>query len=108
MIEISLVVFAQEMEFHAFFEGYGPLLKFLTVKLLLSLAYFQKGCVYVLQTVNRFYMFYSSLILYECVLGVFLHWFAWPSDEIFYEEDEKDIEGAGASDPERRPLLEKA
>ena len=23
----------------------------------------------------RFYMFYSSLILYECVLGVFLHWF---------------------------------
>jgi len=120
-----------EMEFHAFFEGYGPLLKFLTVKLLLSLAYFQKGCVYVLQTVNRslpgllqnliatvpfirqlvsfkdseFYMFYSSLILYECVLGVFLHWFAWPSDESFYEEDEKDIEGA--SDPERRPLLEK-
>mmetsp|Transcript_25924 Transcript_25924/g.48680 ORF Transcript_25924/g.48680 Transcript_25924/m.48680 type:complete len:422 (-) Transcript_25924:79-1344(-) len=121
-----------EMEFHAFFEGYGPLLKFLTVKLLLSLAYFQKGCVYVLQTVNRFlpfllqniiasvpfvsqlvsmkdtefYMFYSSLILYECVLGVFLHWFAWPSDESFYEELEHDIGGQGAE--ERKPLLEKA
>lgn len=117
-----------EMEFHDYFESFTPLLKFLTVKLLLSLAYFQKGCVYVLQTVNRslpgllqnvinavpfvkelvsmgdteFYLFYSSLILYECVLGVFFHWFAWPSDETFYGFD---VQGTEA---ETTPLLDKA
>ncbi|CAK9026347.1 unnamed protein product [Durusdinium trenchii] len=117
-----------EMEFHDYFESFTPLLKFLTVKILLSLAYFQKGCVYVLQTVNRslpnllqsviaavpfvkelvsmgdteFYLFYSSLILYECVLGVFFHWFAWPSDEQFYGFE---LEGTEA---EKAPLLEKA
>jgi len=117
-----------EMEFHDYFESFTPLLKFLTVKILLSLAYFQKGCVYVLQTVNRslpgllqniinavpfvkelvsmgdqeFYLFYSSLILYECVLGVFFHWFAWPSDESFYGFDEE------GSEAEKTPLLDKA
>ncbi|CAJ1370878.1 unnamed protein product [Effrenium voratum] len=120
-----------EMEFHTYFQDYGPLLKFMTVKLLLSLAYFQKGCVYVLQTVNRslpgllqsiigkvpfvkelvsmgeteFYLFYSSVILYECVLGVFLHYFAWPSDESFYGLDEETCEGTEA---EKKPLLDKA
>eukprot|EP00930_Biecheleria_cincta_P046112 TRINITY_DN31801_c0_g1_i1.p1 TRINITY_DN31801_c0_g1~~TRINITY_DN31801_c0_g1_i1.p1 ORF type:complete len:431 (-),score=82.03 TRINITY_DN31801_c0_g1_i1:38-1330(-) len=121
-----------EMEFHDFFEGYGPLLKFLTVKLLLSLAYFQKGAVSVMQAVNQtlpqlmqnitgkipllkdlinfddneFYIFYSSLVLYECILGVLLHYFAWPADESFYSvellEEEED---ASATKGEKESLL---
>lgn len=112
-----------EMEFHDFFEGYGPLLKFMTVKLLLSLAYFQKSAVSVLQAVNstlpdlmknitgkiplikdlisfddnEFYIFYSSLVLYECILGVLLHYFAWPADESFYSDELLEGEDASSS-----------
>eukprot|EP00441_Pelagodinium_beii_P041769 CAMPEP_0197628944 /NCGR_PEP_ID=MMETSP1338-20131121/7019_1 /TAXON_ID=43686 ORGANISM="Pelagodinium beii, Strain RCC1491" /NCGR_SAMPLE_ID=MMETSP1338 /ASSEMBLY_ACC=CAM_ASM_000754 /LENGTH=371 /DNA_ID=CAMNT_0043199947 /DNA_START=104 /DNA_END=1216 /DNA_ORIENTATION=+ len=41
-----------EIQFHEYFEGYGPLLKFLTVKFLLSLAYFQSGAVWGIQALN--------------------------------------------------------
>jgi len=110
-----------EIQFHDYFEGYGPLLKFLTVKFLLSLAYFQSGVVWVIQACNealpgvlrsiinkvpfladlvswdesQFYLIYSAIICYECVLGVFLHWFAWPPDENWYavhEDDEGEME----------------
>jgi len=121
-----------EMEFHDFFEGYGPLLKFLTVKLLLSLAYFQKSAVSVLQAVNNtlpdlmrgvtakipiikdlinfdddeFYVFYSSLVLYECILAVLLHYFAWPADESFYSDELLEGEDiAASSSGEKKPLL---
>lgn len=123
-----------EMEFHDFFEGYGPLLKFLTVKLLLSLAYFQKSAVSVLQAVNstlpdlmrgmtakiplikdlinfddnEFYVFYSSLVLYECILAVLLHYFAWPADESFYSDELLEGEDTAASSSgEKKPLLDK-
>eukprot|EP00931_Biecheleriopsis_adriatica_P089999 TRINITY_DN64050_c0_g1_i1.p1 TRINITY_DN64050_c0_g1~~TRINITY_DN64050_c0_g1_i1.p1 ORF type:complete len:426 (+),score=91.14 TRINITY_DN64050_c0_g1_i1:126-1403(+) len=122
-----------EFHFHSYFQGYGPLLKFLTVKILLSLAYFQKGCIYVLQAVNstlpgllqhvvndtpflheivnmeetEFFLLYSSVVLYECVLGVILHWFAWPADESFYNEEPlEDKEGGPAlTKSEQRPLI---
>jgi len=120
-----------EMEFHDFFEGYGPLLKFLTVKLLLSLAYFQKSAVSVLQAVNstlpqlmqnitaqiplikdlisfddnEFYIFYSSLVLYECILGVLLHHFAWPADESFYSDELLEGEDASSTRGEKQSLL---
>jgi len=123
-----------EMEFHDFFEGYGPLLKFLTVKLLLSLAYFQKSAVSVLQAVNNtlpnlmqgmiakiplindlinfddneFYVFYSSLVLYECIVAVLLHYFAWPADESFYSDELPEGKDAAASNSDEKiPLLGK-
>lgn len=122
-----------EVHFHSYFQGYGPLLKFLTVKILLSLAYFQKGCIYVLQAINNslpgllqnaiqsmpvlrelvsmnqteFYLLYSSVVLYECVIGVILHWFAWPADESFYDEaplEEKEG-GPALAESEKKALL---
>ncbi|CAE8643323.1 unnamed protein product [Polarella glacialis] len=122
-----------ESEFHCFFVGYSPLLKFVTVKILLSLAFFQAGAFYAIQTFNKtlpnvlqdvskripfvadilqfndsqFYLFYSSLILYECVLGVLLHWFAWSSSESFYLEHNDVIEGDEEAIAEKTPLVDK-
>eukprot|EP00913_Durusdinium_trenchii_P031598 g29589.t1 len=41
-----------ERTFHKNLEGYNPLLKFITVKIIVSFAYFQKGCFYILQALT--------------------------------------------------------
>lgn len=89
-----------ESTFHSYFEGYRPLLKFITVKIIVSFAFFQKGIFSVLQAFQstlpdaaqrlsnkvpllgdilsfsevEFGLFYDSLMLYECVLICLLHW----------------------------------
>lgn len=117
-----------ESTFHAYFEGYRPLLKFVTVKIIVSLAFFQKGCFIILKTLKQllpegsqtvvnkvpllgdlmhfsevqFELFYDSAIVFECVLIACLHWWAWNANEPWYDDDDAEHEGA---DGERKPLL---
>jgi len=120
-----------ERDFHKYLESYAPLLKFITVKIIVSFAFFQKGTVYVLSAIedtmptaiqglsnkipvvgdilnfsdSEFTLFYSALLLYECVLITLFHWWAWSAEEEWYtecvseEEQEREDE-----DPEKRPL----
>jgi len=115
-----------ESTFHQYFEGYRPLLKFITVKIIVSFAFFQKGIFKVLKALSdtfpkfmqkiihgcpllgdilgfsevRFQLFYDSLILYECILIALLHIWGWSAYEEWYLE-EKEVEDAG----EQAPLL---
>lgn len=109
-----------ESTFHQYFEGYRPLLKFITVKIIVSFAFFQKGIFKVLKALAdtfpkfmqriihgcpllgdilgfsevHFQMFYDSLILYECILIALLHVWGWSASEEWYLED-KEEEGVG-------------
>eukprot|EP00933_Yihiella_yeosuensis_P069597 TRINITY_DN762_c5_g1_i1.p1 TRINITY_DN762_c5_g1~~TRINITY_DN762_c5_g1_i1.p1 ORF type:complete len:434 (-),score=38.82 TRINITY_DN762_c5_g1_i1:194-1495(-) len=120
-----------ETQFHRYFEDYGPLLKFFTVKFLLSLAYFQSGIFHVIQAVTKaapdvvqnvvhgvpflhqlvtfdkmqFYLFFSSLVSYECLLTVILHYFAWPANEPWYGPVSKDSIAQGDEDERARESL---
>lgn len=117
-----------ETTFHSYLQSYRPLLKFITVKIIVSFAFFQKGVVYALRAVEatlpsairnisskvpligdilgfsgpQFVLFYAALLLYECVLIALLHWFAWSAEEEWYSEEEAEKE---VEDPETRPLL---
>jgi len=115
-----------ESTFHMYFEGYRPLLKFITVKIIVSFAFFQKGIYFCLKAFqatlpgtaqgliskvpligtildlseNNFELFYDALILYECILIALLHIWGWSAYEDWYLEDnEEDEEG------ERKPLM---
>jgi hypothetical protein len=123
-----------ESTFHAYLEAYRPILKFITVKIIVSLAFFQKGIFKLLhfvtakspKTMNKvistapflgdiltfsdveFDMFYDSLILYECVIIALLHVWGWSAHEEWYEEDEGEAlnrENSSLADKERMPLL---
>jgi hypothetical protein len=117
-----------ESQFHAYFEGYGPYLKFFAVKVLLSIAYFQSGIFWVLQAISKtlpsllqqavsampflqqlidldtteYYLFFSALVTYECFLTVIIHSLAWPASEEWYNEP-SDEEAEDAA--ERKPIL---
>lgn len=122
-----------ESTFHEYFDGYKPLLKFVTVKIIVSFAFFQKGCFWILQALKQtlpdmaqnlvnkvpflgdmlnftdaqFDLFYDSLIVIECFVIALLHWCAWSAYEPWYQDD--DEKGAGAErDGERKPLLAQA
>jgi len=116
-----------ESTFHVYFESYRPLLKFITVKIIVSFAFFQKGIFYVLQAFHQtlpsmaqrvangvplvgdilsfsegeFQLFYDSLMLYECVLIGVLHWWGWSAFEDWYLDDVRGDE----DEAEKRPLL---
>mmetsp|Transcript_47421 Transcript_47421/g.110807 ORF Transcript_47421/g.110807 Transcript_47421/m.110807 type:complete len:395 (-) Transcript_47421:2-1186(-) len=101
-----------ERTFHEKLEGYSPLLKFITVKILVSFAYVQKGCFYVLTALHstlpsqgrtlakkvpffgdimqmdqaQFDLFYATLMVLECCLVSGLHLIAWQSSEDWYEK----------------------
>jgi len=108
-----------ESTFHKYFEGYRPLLKFITVKVIVSFAFFQKGIYWAIKAVDQtlpkvmqrvvngvpligdllnfsevqFLLFYDSLILYECILIALLHIWGWSAYEDWYlEETEQDID----------------
>mmetsp|Transcript_14462 Transcript_14462/g.45459 ORF Transcript_14462/g.45459 Transcript_14462/m.45459 type:complete len:418 (-) Transcript_14462:34-1287(-) len=109
-----------ESTFHKYFEGYRPLLKFITVKIIVSFAFFQKGIFKVLKAMDetfpsfmrriihgcpllgdiirfpevQFQLFYDSLILFECILIALLHVWGWSAHEEWYLE-EKEVEEAG-------------
>mmetsp|Transcript_40139 Transcript_40139/g.114756 ORF Transcript_40139/g.114756 Transcript_40139/m.114756 type:complete len:412 (+) Transcript_40139:90-1325(+) len=108
-----------ESTFHTYFEGYRPLLKFITVKIIVSFAFFQKGIFSVLQAFKAtlpgsaqrlankvpligdilnfsevdFQLFYDSLMLYECILICILHWWGWSASEDWYLTDVESEEG---------------
>jgi len=114
-----------ESTFHMYFEGYRPLLKFITVKIIVSFAFFQKGMYFSLKAFqetlpgtaqqiigkvpligtilglseNDFELFYDSLILYECILIALLHIWGWSAYEDWYLEEDEEEEG------ERKPLM---
>jgi len=121
-----------ERDFHKYLDSYAPLLKFITVKIIVSFAFFQKGIVYVLEAIDdtmptaiqslsskipivgdilnfsdsEFLLFYSALLLYECVLITLLHWWAWSAEEEWYTECVSEGEEKECEDlEERRPLL---
>lgn len=101
-----------ERTFHKNLEGYNPLLKFITVKIIVSFAYFQKGCFYILQALQstlpsegqklaksvpffgqimgmddaHFELFYSTLMVLECLVVCMLHLIAWQASEDWYEK----------------------
>jgi len=114
-----------ESTFHMYFEGYRPLLKFITVKVLVSFAFFQKGIYFSLKAFqatlpgtaqgiiskvpligtildlseNNFELFYDALILYECIFIALMHIWGWSAYEDWYLEEDEEEEG------ERKPLM---
>lgn len=110
-----------ESQFEDLLEGFRPLLKFITVKVIVSVAFFQQGAFAVLKTLHdtlpnvlhalverlpvlgdivaftplQFEIFYSTLIVFECALVAVMHYFAWDSREEWYKADS----GAAVVDP---------
>lgn len=115
--------------FHEYLKGFNPVLKFITVKIVVSFAFFQHGAVYMLQAINAtlpgvgqaivgkvpffgdvinaselmFQFTYSGLLMWEVFLIAVLHWFAWGPREEWYNEGiaAKRSRGGG----EQQPLL---
>jgi hypothetical protein len=104
-------VFIVEIAYHNQLASCSPYLKFISVKILVSLAFFQSGVLWTLNELNRklpgavqkavkafpflgdlinlgeleMRLFYSALILYECLFVVLLHCWAWSPDEEWYD-----------------------
>jgi len=101
-----------EGTFHHYLESYAPFLKFLTVKIMVTFAFFQKGAFQVVAFLKglmpdlvqdladkipilgtlvnfekiQFEVFYASLILVESVLVALLISWAWSAQEAWYDE----------------------
>lgn len=111
-------VYVVESTFHHFLEGYRPFLKFLTVKILVSFAFFQRGFFkfgIIIQDnlmpgvkdipvigellnmpPDRFELFYACLLSVECFLVALMHWWAWNVSEEWYDEADMDRAKFGA------------
>jgi hypothetical protein len=111
----------------AFLKDFHPTIKFLTVKVLVSMAFIQRGVFNGLQALDKylpaflhkiighvtflqqlvdftpckFELFYSALIVFECCFICFLHLAAWNSQEAWYEE-------AGTGEDDRLADLEES
>jgi len=100
-------VFVVETTFHHFLDAYSPWLKFLTVKFLVSFAYFQAVffdcCRYALTIAPglqyipvlgevlkfeevTFEVFYNCLMALECFFVAMMHLWAWRHNEEWYDE----------------------
>lgn len=103
-------VFIVERAFHRQLAGCSPVLKFLSVKILVSLSFFQGGLIVMLQIASgllpgmvqtfvrwvpvvgdilnfsqvQMHLFYPALILYECLFTALMHVWAWRSQEDWY------------------------
>jgi len=112
-----------ESAFHRHLEPISPVLKFVTVKLLVSLSFFQSSVLAILQAAEKTlpdttrsflryvpllgdilsmsdvqsHLFYPALTIFECLFLTFLHLFIWKADEAWY------VEAEAAS--EKTPLL---
>jgi len=101
-----------EHTFSNYFEGYNPFLKFITVKILVSFAFFQRGAISVLKALqstlpgltsnlirkcpvigalvnlpeDQFEIFYACLLIYECFLVALMHGWAWSPKEVWYKD----------------------
>jgi hypothetical protein len=117
-------IFIVEFAYHSQLASCSPFLKFISVKVLVSLAFFQAGILYTLHELNRMlpgtvqravrafpllgdllnlgdleqHMFYAALMLYECLFVVLLHCWAWSPDEGWYGAGLA-LEGPSETDP---------
>lgn len=113
-------VYVVESTFHHHLDSYRPRLKFISVKILVSLAFFQRGIIVMCQTINSWqptalqgvtrrvpffgdilnmstvemHLFYPALLIYECLASAMLHSWAWAPDETWY--DDAEIEGSAS------------
>lgn len=112
-----------ESTFGHLIDGYSPLLKFLSVKLLVFFAFWQLKVLLVLKTLGilqlpelQIKMLHAALLVFECFGSAVLHVKAWNATEVWYKTD-SDAEHAKATEEgaheekvtidERRPLLSK-
>mmetsp|Transcript_13193 Transcript_13193/g.24370 ORF Transcript_13193/g.24370 Transcript_13193/m.24370 type:complete len:461 (+) Transcript_13193:122-1504(+) len=80
-----------ERTFGQYIPGYAPLLKFLSVKLLVFFAFWQGAVVWGLEragvlnfTEVQSRVFQVALLMVECLLAAVVHWFAWDHKEVWY------------------------
>lgn len=90
-----------DMTFHELLGDFNPFLKFLSVKILVSIAFMQKGALRLIGTVGlltltelELELFYSTLLVFECLVLTLMHKFAWGAQETWY----------GDRDGETQPL----
>jgi hypothetical protein len=112
-----------ESTFGHLIDGYSPLLKFLSVKLLVFFAFWQLKVLLVLKSLTilqlpelQIKMLHAALLVFECFGSAVLHVKAWNATEVWYKAD-NDTEHAKATEEgahdekaildERRPLLHK-
>jgi len=100
-----------EQAFHRHLSHLNPLMKFLTVKFLVSICFLQKTVVEGLEYANNLmpetmksvvrhvpfvgdivhltelqqHLFYPSLVMYECFILAILHLFVWKANETWYK-----------------------
>jgi hypothetical protein len=120
-------VWIVENRFHHYLDNFYPNMKFLTVKVLVSIAFVQRGGFAALGSMGaflpvaiqkwpfvqqfmlipptQFEMFYAGLIVTECFLIGLAHQWAWSSAESWYDEIGRAIEDV--YDDESRILLPK-
>lgn len=113
-----------EAIFAPLLQNFWPLLKFFSVKLLVSLAFIQQGLLQLLQASKiytpeaqgwlvehvpgigtllnfddvQLHLFYPALILYECLIAGIIHMWAWDAFEEWYSAGDD-------AEREREPLL---
>mmetsp|Transcript_15061 Transcript_15061/g.34295 ORF Transcript_15061/g.34295 Transcript_15061/m.34295 type:complete len:468 (+) Transcript_15061:140-1543(+) len=95
-----------ERTFGQYIPGYAPLLKFLSVKLLVFFAFWQGAVVWCLEkagilnfTEVQGRVFHVALLMIECFLASVVHWFAWDHREVWYATvpDEDRVKGDSES-----------
>lgn len=105
-------VFIVEESYHHYLKSYYPRLKFLTVKILVTFAWVQRGFFKALMSLGtmlpksahswlvnipvigqfvtfesaQFELFYAALIIFECFLVSVAHYWAWNSGEEWYDQ----------------------
>lgn len=104
-----------ESTFQDQIESYRPFLKFMSVKLLVSFAFWQMWVLDLLKLVHivdldntQLKLLHAALIIYECLLSAVLHCFAWRASEEWYGQPSKSItckEVEKGSTVESAPLL---
>lgn len=86
-------------------EGFRPLLKFLSVKILVTIAFMQSGVLLAMQKTGimpvtdlELYIVNAVAICFECLFIAMVHLLAWDSDEPWYQD---------GTSGEREALLQK-
>merc|ERR1719217_3430 len=123
-----------ESVYYDYLKGYSPYVKFISVKILVSFSFFQRGAFWCFQSVHKtlpdashaffskipligellelpeveFELFFAALILYEILFIAGLHIWAWGADEEWYLEFYGNLPLSGSDhevEQERWPLL---
>jgi len=105
-------IYIVEESYHTYLETYYPRLKFITVKILVTFAYVQRGLLSLVMSSGswlpeatkdavdkmpfigtlmnfsrgHFELFYGVLIITECFFVCIAHYWAWDSGEMWYDE----------------------